>query len=103
MLFAMREAFGDRAHTAAEMVGLVDEKEGCKGLKEFLAAPNEAGPKQKALREAMAGVCKDGKISATSLSYWLRARNGQIISGLRLRGEADRTRLMHWRVVDDPS
>ena len=103
MLFAMREAFGDRAHTAAEMVGLVDEKEGCKGLKEFLAAPSEAGPKQKALREAMAGVCKDGKISATSLSYWLRARNGQIISGLRLRGEADRTRLMHWRVVDDPS
>jgi putative DNA primase/helicase len=97
MLFAMRDAFGDGNHTAAEMVGAVEDE--WQGLKYFLASPLEAKPKQKALRDAMAGVCKDGRISVANLSYWLRSRNGQILSGLRLCGEADRTRLMHWRVV----
>ena len=99
MLFAMREAFGDGPRTAAEMVSLVDDK-GIFDIKQFLGTPLEARPKQKALRDAMAGVCKDGKISTANLSYWLRKRNGQILSGLRLSGEADRTRLMHWRVVE---
>jgi putative DNA primase/helicase len=98
MLFAMRTAFGGSEYTAAEMVSLVDEKE-IIDMKKFLGEPIEARSKQRALRDAMAGVCKDGKITTANLSYWLRSRNGQILSGLRLCGEADRTRLMHWRVV----
>jgi putative DNA primase/helicase len=100
MLIAIQNAFGDESRTAAQMVAAVDEKESWRGLKEFLSSTAEPLPLQRALRDAMAGVCKDGKITTANLSYWLRARNGKVVSGLRLTGEQDRTRLMHWRVVE---
>jgi putative DNA primase/helicase len=51
----------------------------------------------KALHEALMAVAGAGKeISTEKLGYWLRAAKGQIVGGLRLCGEKDRTNTMRW-------
>jgi putative DNA primase/helicase len=87
-LAAIGELFGygeGQARTVAQMIEAVDS-----------AYPTE---KQKALREALMVVARQGReILPSKLGYWLRAAKGQIVNGLRLGGKPDRTRVTWWWV-----
>jgi putative DNA primase/helicase len=99
MLTTMADLFGSRRCTSKQMIDATDPSNGVITLKEILSAPLVPGQQQQALREALMGVAGAGKeISASKLGVWLRGAHDRPVSGLVLRGEQDRTRLMHWWV-----
>jgi len=99
-LAAIGNLFGFReGRTAAQMIEATDpfNNKTMMNSKEILDTPINLNAKQKALREALMAVAGAGKeISPTKFGYWLRQAKGQIVGGLRLCGEPDRTRMMHW-------
>jgi putative DNA primase/helicase len=98
VLAAMADLFGNSKVTVAQIIDGTDPQKAAADLKTILAV-GDPSPKQKALREALMAVAGAGKeIAAGKLGYWLRAAKGQIVGGLCLCGEPDRTRMMHWWV-----
>jgi putative DNA primase/helicase len=101
-LAAIGDLFGfgeDRARTVAQMIEATDPSKSATGLKELLETPMTPGARQKALGEALMVVARQGKeISPTKFGYWLRQAKGQIVSGLRLCGKLDRTKVNWWWV-----
>jgi putative DNA primase/helicase len=102
-LAAIGELFGfgeDQARTAAQMIEATDpDSGGGAGLDELLDSATGLGPKEKALKEALMAVARQGReISPAKLGYWLRQAKGQIVNGLRLDGRLDRVKVNWWWV-----
>jgi len=109
VFLSLKEAFGTEptgGRTCAEMIEVLNN-----GFVRPVGAPplpmleqkGRPDPTVKQLQEALMLIAVNPKeLTANKLGYWFRANKGKVVTGLVLKGEADRTGSMRWWVEKAP-